>query len=162
MKKWLVIALLALGLSGCGSEEVMETVADEWVVPVMAQPMQIEVDLPGEAAMPVSETDSGRLYLCQDYEIALQTLSSGDLDATLRSVTGYGKEELTVLETLRSQMPCYEFTWTCAGETGDRIGQGILMDDGNYHYVMTALWDAEKTETMQLSWSEVFSSFDVS
>ena len=161
MKKWLVMVLLALGLSGCGSEEVMETVADEWVVPVMAQPMQIEVSLPGEAAMPVSETDAGRLYLCQDYEIALQTLSSGDLDATLRSVTGYGKEELTVLETLRSQMPCYEFTWTCAGETGDRIGQGILMDDGNYHYVMTALWDAEKTETMQLSWSEVFSSFDV-
>ena len=161
MKKWLVIAVLALGLSGCGSEEVMETVADEGVVPVMAQPMQIKVNLPGEAAIPVSETDSGRLYLCQDYEIALQTLSSGDLDATLRSVTGYGKEELTVLETLRSQMPCYEFTWTCAGETGDRIGQGILMDDGTYHYVMTALWDAEKTETMQLSWSEVFSSFDV-
>lgn len=161
MKKWLVIALLALGLSGCGSKEVMETVADEWMVPVMAQPMQIQVELPGEAAMPVSETESGRLYLCQDYEIALQTLSSGDLDATLRSVTGYGKEELTVLETQRSQMPCYEFTWTCAGETGDRIGQGILMDDGNYHYVMTAMWDAEKTETMQLSWSEVFSSFDV-
>ena len=111
--------------------------------------------------MPVSETESGRLYLCRDYEIALQTLSSGDLDATLRSVTGYGKEDLTILETLRSRMPCYEFTWTCAGETGDRIGQGILMDDGNFHYVMTALWDAEKTETMQLSWSEVFSSFDV-
>lgn len=161
MKKWLVIAVLALGLSGCGSEEVMETVADEWMVPVMAQPMQIQVELPGEAAMPVSETESGRLYLCRDYEIALQTLSSGDLDATLRSVTGYGKEDLTILETLRSRMPCYEFTWTCAGETGDRIGQGILMDDGNYHYVMTALWDAEKTETMQLSWSEVFSSFDV-
>ena len=161
MKKWLVIAVLALGLSGCGSEEVMETVADEWMVPVMAQPMQIQVELPGEAAMPVSETESGRLYLCRDYEIALQTLSSGDLDATLRSVTGYGKEDLTILETLRSRMPCYEFTWTCAGENGDRIGQGILMDDGNYHYVMTALWDAEKTETMQLSWSEVFSSFDV-
>lgn len=159
MKKWWVIALLALLLTGCGSEEVMETVADEWVVPVMAQPLQITVDLPGEAAMPVSESDSGRLYLCQDYEIALQTLSSGDLNATLQSVTGYGKEDLTILETLRSQMPCYEFTWTCAGETGDRIGQGILMDDGNYHYVMTALWDADKTESMQVVWSEVFSSF---
>ena len=68
---------------------------------------------------------------------------------------------VTVLETMRSDLPCYEFTWTCAGELGDRIGQGILMDDGNYHYVMTALWDAEKTEQMQLSWSEVFSSFDV-
>ena len=159
MKKWWVIALLALLLTGCGSEEVMETVADEWVVPVMAQPLQITVDLPGEAAMPVSESDSGRLYLCQDYEIALQTLSSGDLDATLQSVTGYGKEDLTILETLRSGLPCYEFTWTCAGETGDRIGQGILMDDGNYHYVMTALWDADKTESMQVVWSEVFSSF---
>ena len=159
MKKWWVIALLALLLTGCGSEEVMETVADEWVVPVMAQPLQITVDLPGEAAMPVSESDSGRLYLCQDYEIALQTMSSGDLNATLQSVTGYGKEDLTILETLRSQMPCYEFTWTCAGETGDRIGQGILMDDGNYHYVMTALWDADKTESMQVVWSEVFSSF---
>lgn len=159
MKKWWVIALLAFLLTGCGSEEVMETVADEWVVPVMAQPLQITVDLPGEAAMPVSESDSGRLYLCQDYEIALQTMSSGDLNATLQSVTGYGKEDLTILETLRSGLPCYEFTWTCAGENGDRIGQGILMDDGNYHYVMTALWDADKTESMQVVWSEVFSSF---
>ena len=161
MKKWMVMLLAALLLSGCGSEETMETVADEWVVPVMAEPSQIQVKLPGEAAMPVSESDSGRLYLCRDYEIALQTLSSGDLDASLRSVTGYGREALTVLETLRSDMPCYEFTWTCAGEEGDRIGQGILMDDGSYHYVMTALWDAEKTESMQIIWSEVFSSFDV-
>ena len=161
MRKWLVIVLLVLGLSGCSSEEVMETVADEWMLPVMAQPRQIVVNLPGEVAMPVSETDSGRLYLCQDYEIALQTLSSGDLNGTLQSVTGYGKEDLTILETLRSDLPCYEFTWTCAGENGDRIGQGILMDDGHYHYVMTALWDADKTESMQLSWSEVFSSFDV-
>ena len=161
MKKWMAIVLCMLLLSGCGSEEVMETVADEWVVPVMAEPAQITVKLPGEAAMPVSESDSGRLYLCQDYEIALQTLSSGDLDGTLRSVTGYGREALTVLETLRSDLPCYEFTWTCAGENGDRIGRGILLDDGTYHYVMTALWDAEKTETMQLSWNEVFASFNV-
>ena len=161
MKKWIAIVLCMLLLSGCGSEEVMETVADEWVVPVMAEPAQITVKLPGEAAMPVSESDSGRLYLCQDYEIALQTLSSGDLDGTLRSVTGYGREALTVLETLRSDLPCYEFTWTCAGENGDRIGRGILLDDGTYHYVMTALWDAEKTETMQLSWNEVFASFNV-
>lgn len=161
MKKWMAMILAALLLSGCGSEEVLETVADEWVVPVMAEPRQITVKLPGETAMPVSESDSGRLYLCQDYEIALQTLDSGDLDGTLRSVTGYGREDLTVLETLRSNFPCYEFTWACAGESGDRIGQGILMDDGNYHYVMTALWDAEKTETMQVSWSGVFSSFDL-
>ncbi len=161
MKKWVAMFAMVLALAGCANKETMETVADELVVPVMAEPSQIQVKLPGEAAMPVSESDSGRLYLCQDYEIALQTLSSGDLDATLRSVTGYGREELTVLETLRSDLPCYEFTWTCAGENGDRIGRGILLDDGSYHYVMTALWDSEKTENMQVVWSEVFSSFDV-
>lgn len=161
MKKWVAILALILALAGCGKQETMETVADEWVAPVMAQPRQITVKLPGEAAMPVSESDSGRLYVCQDYEIALQTLSSGDLDGTLRSVTGYGREDLVILETLRSDLPCYEFTWTCAGESGDRIGRGILLDDGDYHYVMTALWDAEKTEQMQISWSEVFSSFDL-
>ena len=127
----------------------------------MAQPGRIDVKLPEEAAMPVSETDSGRLYLCRDYEIALQTLSSGDLNGTIRSVTGYGKEELTVLETMRSDMPCYEFTWTCAGETGERIGRGIILDDGNYHYVMTALWDADQTKNLQVIWSDVFSSFHV-
>lgn len=161
MKIWIAILALALTLCGCGSQEVLETVADEQIVPVMAQPRQITVKLPGEAALPAVESDSGRLYLCQDYEIALQTLSGGDLDATLRSVTGYGREELTVMETLRSSMPCYEFTWTCAGETGDRIGQGIILDDGNYHYVMTALWDAEKTENLQIVWSEIFSSYDL-
>lgn len=161
MKIWIVVLVLVLTLAGCAEKEVFETVADEQIVPVMAQPGSITVKLPEEAALPVSESDSGRLYICQDYEIALQTLASGDLDASLRSVSGYGKDDLTILETLRSDMPCYEFTWTCAGESGDRIGQGILMDDGNYHYVMTALWDAEKTESMQLSWSEVFSSFDI-
>lgn len=161
MKIWIAVFVLALTLAGCAEKEVFETVADEQIVPVMAQPGNITVKLPEEAALPVSESDSGRLYICQDYEISLQTLASGDLDASLRSVSGYGKDDLTILETLRSDMPCYEFTWTCAGESGDRIGQGILMDDGNYHYVMTALWDAEKTESMQLSWSEVFSSFDI-
>lgn len=160
MKKWWILVLAAVLLTGCGSRETLETVADELAVPVMAQPKQIQAKLPGEAAMPTVESDSGRLYLCQDYEIMLQTLAGGDLDATLRSVTGYGREDLTILETLRSDMPCYEFTWSCAGESGDRVGQGILLDDGTYHYCMTALWDAEKSKDLQIIWSEIFSSFD--
>lgn len=159
--KIVVLALLAALLCGCSSQEVYETVADEQLVPVMAQPGQITVRLPGEAALPVMENDSGRLYLCQGYEIALQTLTGGDVDGTLRTLTGYGREEMTVLETLRSDMPCYEFTWACAGEGGDQIGQGILMDDGSYHYCMTVLWDTEEKSTGQTVWSDVFASFDV-
>ena len=160
MRKWVGLVLVLLMLTGCGSRETLETVADEQVVPVMAQPKQIRVTLPGEAAMPTVESDSGRLYLCRDYEIMLQTLSGGDLNATLQSVTGYEREQLTILETMRSDMPCYEFSWACAGESGDRVGQGILLDDGAYHYCMTVLWDAEKTEDLQIVWSEIFSSFD--
>lgn len=160
MRKWVGLVLVLLMLTGCGSRETLETVADEQVVPVMAQPKQIRVTLPGEAAMPTVESDSGRLYLCRDYEIMLQTLSGGDLNATLQSLTGYEREQLTILETLRSDMPCYEFSWACAGESGDRVGQGILLDDGAYHYCMTVLWDAEKTEDLQIVWSEIFSSFD--
>lgn len=161
MKKWMAFLALALALGGCGSRETLETVADEYVVAAMAQPKQIVVELPGEAALPAMESGGDRLYLGRDYEIALQTLAGGDLDATLRSVTGYGRDALTVVETQREEMPCYEFGWSCAGETGQQVGQGIVLDDGNYHYVMTALWDAEGEEDSQILWSEVFSSFCV-
>ncbi|MBQ3504360.1 MAG: hypothetical protein IJA75_06625 [Oscillospiraceae bacterium] len=161
MKKWLVILMTAVLLTGCGSRETLETIADELVIPVMAQPKQTRVKLPGEAALPTLESDNGRLYLCSNYEISLQTLAGGDLDATLQAVTGYGREKLTVLESLRSDLPCYEFSWSCAGESGDRVGQGIILDDGTYHYCLTALWDADKTEDLQIVWSEIFSSFDL-
>lgn len=157
----LAVLLLTAMLCGCAGQEVLETVSDEQMIPVMAQPGKITVSLPGEASLPTMENDNGRLYLCQNYEIAVQTLMGGDLDATLRDLTGYGREDLTVLETLRSDMPCYEFVWACAGEEGEQLGQGILMDDGVYHYCMTVLWDAEDSQSGQTVWSEVFSSFNV-
>ena len=161
MKKWMVMLVWVLVLTGCAENGTMETVSDDYVVAVMAQPKQILVDLPGEAALPAMESDSARLYLCRDYEIALQTLASGDLNATLRTVTGFGREDLTILETMRNEMPCYQFAWACAGETGQQAGQGIVLDDGSYHYVMTALWDAEEKGDSQIQWDEVFASFDI-
>ena len=159
MKKWWVIALLALLLTGCGSKEVMETVADEWVVPVMAQPLQITVDLPGEAAIPVSETDSGRLYLCQDYEIAMQTLSAGDLNATVQTLSGYEKDQLTLVQTQSGDAKRYDFVWVSAGENGERLGRGVILDDGQYHYCMSVLRDAEAVS--QVVWRDVFASFEL-
>ena len=131
VKKWMVFLALVLTLTGCGSSQVMETVSDAYVVAAMAQPKQIVVQLPGEAALPAMESGSDRLYLGRGYEIALQTLESGDLDATLRSVSGYGIGEITVVETLHSDMSCYEFAWSCLGETGPQVGQGIVLDDGD-------------------------------
>ena len=159
MKKCLLFVLLALVLTGCGEEETMETVSDEMVLPVMAQPGEILVELPGEAAMPAMESDTGRMYLANDYEIYIQTLESGDLAKTVRTLSGHEKEDLTVMETDADGIRRYEFVWTCMGEEGERIGRAVILDDGNYHYTMTVLRDADTTENTQIVWKDVFSSF---
>ena len=159
MKITILFLTLALLLAGCGAEETWETVSDEWVQPVMAQPGDIRVNLPGETAMPAMEGDSGRMYLAEDYEIYLQTLESGDLEKTVQTLSGYEKEDLTVMHTQSQGISRYEFVWTCAGETGDRIGRAVVLDDGNYHYTMTVLRDADTTETSQIVWNDVFASF---
>ena len=161
MKKCLVFVLICLLLCGCAAEETFETVADDLVQSVMAQPKEISVSLPGEAALPAVESDSGRLYLCEDYEICIQTLESGDLDATVQTLSGYAKEDLTVMETLQDGVSRYEFVWASAGEKGDRLGRGVILDDGAYHYVMTVLRDAETTERSQVVWNDVFQSFSL-
>ena len=99
MKRWVWILLSALVLSGCGGEEAMETVADEWLVPVMAQPREISLRLPEELVMPVLEQDSRQLYMGEGYELMVDVLDAGDLSNTVRSMCGYEKENLTVIQT---------------------------------------------------------------
>ena len=159
MKKILVFALVTMLLSGCAAEETLETVADDLVQPVMAEPAEIAVSLPGEAAIPTMEGDTGRMYLASDYEIYIQTLAAGDLNATIKTVSGYDRENLTVLETNPDGIDRYEFVWASAGENGERLGRGVVLDDGSYHYVMTVLRDADTTETSQIVWNDVFASF---
>lgn len=159
MKKIVLFVLLPLLLTGCGAEETLETVADELVMPAMAVPGEILVELPGEAAMPAMESDTGRMYLASDYEIYIQTLEAGDLDKTIKTLSGYEKEDLTVMETFLDGISRYEFVWTSMGEDGQRLGRAVILDDGNYHYTMTVLRDADTTETTQIVWSDVFRSF---
>ena len=156
MKRWVVILLSALLLCGCQREETMETVADEWLVPVMAQPREISLRLPEDLAVPVLEQDSRQLYMGNGYELMLDVLDSGDLANTVRSMCGYEKENLTMLQTRQEGMERYDFVWTAAGETGERLGRGVILDDGNYHYCLSALRDQGDTPIV---WQDVFSSF---
>jgi hypothetical protein len=162
MKKLMILLLLAaLLLTGCGSSETFETVSDEWASPVSVQASQIRVTLPPEAAAPAVESDAGRIYLCEDYEITVQTLSAGDVDATVRSVCGYGREDLTLLETMSDGVKRYEFVWTSVGETGDRVGRAAILDDGSHHYVLTVLGDAKSAGNHTAVWQEMFGSFNI-
>lgn len=162
MKKWLILLLTALLLAGCGAEETLETVADELDIPVMATPREVSVSLPGESDLGAVEGSTGRLYLANDYQVAIETLDAGDLDETIRQMSGFHREDLTVLETQEDDgVKRYEFVWVSAGETGEQLGHGIVLDDGNYHYCMTVLRDADQESGAQVVWDEVFQSFSL-
>lgn len=161
MKKFLLFVSMILLLTGCGESETFETIADEQLLPAMAQPQEILVSLPGETAMPVVESDNGRFYLAGDYEIHIQTLEAGDLSRTVKTLSGFERDALTVMETEQDGMRRYEFVWSCAGENGDRLGRAVILDDGSYHYTMTVLRDADTTENTQIVWHDVFASFSL-
>ena len=153
----LLLILMTLLLCGCTAQQTLETVADEPVKTVMAQPREISVRLPDNAAAPVLEGETEQVYLCEDYEIVIETLASGDLDATIRRICGYEREQLTIMETQWDDVSRYEFVWAAAGENCDRLGRAVVLDDGEYHYCMSALRDAE--QVTQVVWRDVFASF---
>ena len=159
MKKLWMMVILALLLCGCGAEETFETVADEMVLEVSAQPREILLTLPEETLLPAMETDNGTLYLCDGYDVAVQTFAAGDLDATIRQVTGFGSEELTIMETAAGECTCYEFVWTMATDLGEQVGRAMILDDGSYHYVLTATAPAEKSTEYQEIWNGIFETF---
>ena len=148
--------VLAVLLCGCKAEETLETVSDEWIVPVMAQPREISVRLPENTVLPVMEQDGSKLYMGQDYEIMVETLASGDLNDTIRTISGFEKEQLTILETNQADADRYDFVWTTSGERGERLDRAVILDDGNYHYCMTVLRDTEESIVV---WQNVFASF---
>ena len=158
MRKTCVLLLFAFLLSGCGTQETFETISDEIISPVMAQPREVSVRLPDNAVTPVLETDSQQIYMSDDYEIVVEKRSSGDLNATVQAISGYGKDQLTLLETQKGDVTRYDFVWVSTGERGDRLGRAVILDDGDYHYCLSVLRDAQ-TEKSQIVWSDVFASF---
>ena len=151
--------LLALLLSGCGAEETLETIADEIVTPASAQMRQISLVLPAEAASPTVESGSDRLYQCETYDIRVQILEGGDLNRTILALSGYEKDSLTVMQTLKDGLDCYEFVWASAGEAGDQVGRAMILSDGSYHYCVSVLGDAAWVAENQVYWGELFDSF---
>ena len=161
MKKWLCLLVMMFLLAGCGAQQTYETIADEEVESVMAAPRQILVDLPGDVLAPVLKTEGEQVYLCQDYEIIIETRSAGDLRATVEALSGFSLDEVTMITSAQETGDRHEFVWACVGEAGDRIGRAVILDDGNYHYCMSVLRDAESKKVSQISWEDVFSSFRI-
>ena len=159
MKKLLIAAMLSLLLTGCGAPEAFETMSDEYRVPDTPTQRPILVQLPENAAVTTVQNDSeGCLYLCEDFSVAVQTLESGDMDETLRSITGYPREKLTVRQTQVGDATQYECVFASAGEGGDQVGRTLILDDGSYHYTLTLLADADEAGKLTETWQKILDS----
>ena len=162
MKKLWVIPLIALLFAGCGNKTALETVSDVEDVAVVVAAQRIQIQLPPELSSPTMESEeSGTLYLCDDYSVTVQVAESGDLQKTIRETTGMDKDNLQIIQTKQGDIKRYQWVWTTTGEEGTQIGRTCLLDDGAYHYVLTALVDETKAEKVQSQWKEIFNSFSL-
>ena len=159
MKFFCVILTVLLLLCGCSAEPTFETLGPVLDHQGTAEPKRISVLLPADAAATVMAGGNGKLYFCDGYEVMAETLEAGDIGKTLKSVTGYPSESMTVLETSVSEVKRYECAWTAVAETGDIVGRAVILDDGSYHYVLSVMAPAQEAGSLHSTWDELFASF---
>lgn len=158
MKKLWILALFALLLSGC-SEPIVETVSDVYETAAPASCKQMILQLPSDAVVQTAEGEVGSgLYTGQDYWIATEIFPSGDLTATIRKSTGYDPSQLQIFRTEQPDGVHYDCVFTSSSEDGDLVGRVCLIDDGVYHYVLTAM--VSEAEAAGLQTGELSSLFD--
>jgi len=156
-KCWILV--LALLLAGCSRQGALETVSDEYVQQALAEKWQLVLDIPLDAGVQVMESDDlAKLYFCDNYLVTVQTVSSGDLDKTLRSATGYGEKELNLMKTQQDGLKRYECVFVSAGEAETQIGRTCILDDGSYHYVVTAMAGESVAGELAEAWQDLFRS----
>ena len=159
MKKCCWILAIALLLCGCGVAETFETVDDAVIQPVMQA--QKKICLSMEEADVILEGETGAVYLCDGYEVAVEVLSAGNLTATFQALTGFAPEELTVMETAVTDAARYESVWTAASEEGVLVCRTVILDDGAYHYCITFSAAAEDAQELQDTWRTIAASFQI-
>lgn len=158
MKKMVCILLCVVVMAGCASKGTFEQLQDVYAPEETPEPRRIFLTLPEEAAAQTLTGNNGKLYFCDGYEIAVETLAGGDLNRTLKSVTGCEKEDLTLLQTGNGAITQWETVWTAAGEGTQRVGRVLILDDASYHYCISVMADALDAGALQESWEALFSS----
>ena len=163
MRKLIWIAAAALLLTGCAAEEepVFETIGEiRYESAAVVEPYMVEFDLPEEAASQVmAGQDGATLYNWENFEVCVQTVESGNLDATLEMVTGVGADSLTVMKKNWSDMILYQTVWSATGEDGVLLGRALIADDGYYHYCISII--GPETENSQPVYDQIVSSLRI-
>lgn len=159
MKKlWIPVALSLLLLTGCGSRQTFETVADSHDVPAAAVTYTLQLQLPEEAAQTAMGAQGQTLYCCDGYTLAVQTLEGGDLGRTVQCITGYEKDALNILQTKQGDVKRYTCAWTAAGEGAQQICRAVILDDGAFHHTLTVMADYREAGALAEQWRHLLSS----
>lgn len=157
MKRMLLILFCALSLAGCASEPVWETVED--MVPVEPIPamQQLYVPIPGDASAPTFRGEDGtEVYVCNDFTLTKQVLPGGDLNQTVKEISGLEKDQLQLLQTKPDGFDRWDFVWTSATEEGLQLSRACILDDGGYHYVLSTTAAEEKAGQLTDIWQDIF------
>ena len=161
MKKVSLILLVVLLLTGCGSVETWETLGDvPHDVPVGVQLRQVMLTLPSDAALEASVAENGmNVYICEDYWMVLQNFEAGDLNGTVKQLSGFVPAQLTMMESNCQDHARYDWVWTAASEEGEVVCRGALLDDGRNHYTLCVFALSEQAKQVQGQWNDLFASF---
>ncbi len=160
MKKYLLIGVMVFLLSGCGAPKEFETLSDEYVQPSQTVMYKTKLDIPEEAMVSaITNNANGSIYLCDGYTAAVQTMASGDLRATIRSISGYEKERVSMFTCQDGDLTRHACVWTAVGEGEDHVYRSVILDDGNFHYTLTVSAPASTAGAFTQVWKELLDSF---
>lgn len=158
MRRIFAIALLGFILVGCGDTAVLETLGQIQHQPDAAPTMAVlQLDLPESAALQTLGAGTDRLYECDGFTLSVETLTGGDLTRTVRTLSGFDPEKLTILETA-TDIRRFDWVWSAVGDNGDLLCRAAVLDDGNYHYCVCVFAPAGSTGALSQQWNELFAS----
>ncbi len=160
MKRICAIVLMCAALVGCSATETFETlgnVAHERSE--QAALGKVTLSLPSSASKEVFSNGGDTMYDCEGYTLMLQTLSSGDLSRSVRAISGFSPDKLTLMQSSADGCSRYEWVWTAAGEGTDVLCRAALLDDGNYHYCLYTVAAARDAGALTQEWDALFRSF---
>ena len=154
----LVLAMICI-LAGCTAEPTWETMKDELDQPAVHQEHEVVMDT--SASLLSMESEWGRIYLYEGFDVCIQIQESGDLGRTLQTVTGFQRDELMLVETSGGDFQRFDCAWSAMSADGQMVGRTILFDDGVHHYCITMTTQADHMAEVEDAWLGLITSIRI-
>ena len=144
MRMFAVFMVVLMLFTSCSKTTDFETVSDVYDLPVSSEKWEVTLTLPEGASEAAMESGTGgKFYLCDGFSVSVSTLNGGDVQRSIRELTGFEKSALTVMQTDIGGVRRYTFTWCSLGEGTEQVCKAVMLDDGNNHHAVSVMCDYE-------------------